>query len=123
MFRTIRFLLLVLIVISPILTSLARAEGSPGTASERSAYAALERESGGLEQFAGGGTVPNQLVLPHGFGTGSSATLEEMNVYTQRQAASPGVEDFVGGELGGLIIALAVIAAIVIIVWIVIPWH
>ncbi|MBI1849311.1 MAG: hypothetical protein HYR85_03100 [Planctomycetes bacterium] len=123
MLRSIRLLLLVFVVISPIVSSLARAEGVPATITERSAYVALERESSGLDQFAGGGTVPNRLVLPHGLGTGTSASLEETNAYAERQAASPGVENFVGGDFGGFIIALAFIAAIVIIVWLVVNHH
>ncbi len=41
--------------------------------------------------------------------------------YAQREAASSGLEDFEGGS-AGLIIALALIAAVVIIVAILIPW-
>ena len=52
------------------------------------------------------------------WGQDDEATMQE---YAQREAASAELEDFEGGA-HGLVIALAVIAAVVILVAILVPW-
>jgi hypothetical protein len=105
-----------------VLAAAARAGGEPASRSEADSYARAERDSSGLDAFEGGGSAASEIVLPLDRGTGDAATRLEVRGYAEREAASPGLEDFEGGELGGLIIALAVIAAIVLIVWIIVPW-
>jgi len=61
-------------------------------------------------------------VLPQGMswaGDGVPATRAESEEYAQREAHSKGLEQFVGGDsLGlGIVIAVLVIAALVILIW------
>ncbi len=86
---------------------------------EDQGYSQRETRSSGLERFTGGGWVPDTLILPRESGTGEPASQGEMQAYAQREAAAQELEDFTGGSFGEVIIVLALLAAIVIIVYLV----
>lgn len=52
----------------------------------------------------------------------AAPAVEELRAYARREAAAPGLEDFEGGHGAGVILAIAVIAAIIILVALIIPW-
>ncbi len=59
-------------------------------------------------------------VLPHQRAwadEGARATRAEEDGYAQREAQSKGVEQFVGGDALGIVIAILVIAALVVLIW------
>jgi hypothetical protein len=50
-------------------------------------------------------------------GDGVPATRAEEEGYAQREAQSKGLEQFVGGDALGLVIAILIIAALVVLIW------
>jgi len=59
-------------------------------------------------------------VLPHPQAwadEGTPATRAEEEGYAQREAQSKGVEQFVGGDALGIVIAVLIIAALVVLIW------
>lgn len=48
---------------------------------------------------------------------GAPATQSEEEGYAQREAQSKGVDQFVGGSALGIVIAILVIAALVVLIW------
>jgi len=50
-------------------------------------------------------------------GDGVPATQAEEEGYAQREAQSPGLEQYVGGDALGIVIAILVIAALVVLIW------
>ncbi len=94
---------------------------SPDRGAEETRYERRERESAGLEAFAGGGAAEYSIVLPILAATGEAGTLAEIVSLSQRDAASADLEDFTGGSEIVLIIAI-VLLAVVLVVWILTPW-